>query len=104
MWAVDDVYFRLGHVAAIRFGLGGIEGRFVFSPDDQQARLIFLHPGLPAGIGGDIGAVIVEKIALNIDFAGAVEKREFVVPQIGVVAFEVGIVADVARARGLQRQ
>ena len=52
---------------------------------------------MPAGIGGDVGAVIVKKIALNIDFAGTVEKREFVVPQIGIVALEVRIVADVAR-------
>src|SRR5579862_8339664 len=102
--AIDDVDFGFGDVAAIGFRLGGVERGFILPPDDQEAGLILAHPGLPLGIVVDVGAVVVEEVALNFGLAGLVEKIIFVGPEIGVVAFEVGIVADVARAGGRERK
>src|SRR5438445_9654414 len=63
-----------------------------------------MHPSLPPGIVFDVGAVVVEEIALNLDLAGLIEKSKFIRPQIGVIAFHVGIASDMARPRRLQRQ
>src|SRR5437016_6720744 len=59
---------------------------------------------LPPGIVFDVGAVVVEQVALNLDLAGLIEKSKFIRPQIGVIAFHVGIASDMARPRRLQRQ
>src|SRR6202034_1240289 len=40
MASIDDVHFGLGHIAAVGFGLRGIEGEFVLAPKDQEARLL----------------------------------------------------------------
>ena len=63
-----------------------------------------MHPSLPPGIVFDVGAVVVEQVALNLDLAGLIEKSKFIRPQIGVIAFHVGIASDMARPRRLQRQ
>src|SRR5258706_4519454 len=63
-----------------------------------------MHPSLPPGIVFDVGAVVVEEVALNLDLAGLIEKSKFIRPQIGVIAFHVGIASDMARPRRLQRQ
>jgi len=57
-----------------------------------------MHPSLPPGIVFDVGAVVVEEVALNLDLAGLIEKSKFIRPQIGVIAFQVGIASDMARA------
>ena len=57
---------------------------------------------MPFGIVVDVGAVIVEEVALNFGLAGLVEKIIFVGIEIRVMPFDVGIVAYVARARRLQ--
>ncbi len=41
---------------------------------------------------------------MNLALAGLVEKIIFVCPQVRVMAFDVGVVADVARARGRERE
>src|SRR5437588_10769133 len=63
-----------------------------------------MHPSLPPGIVFEVGAVVVEQVALNLDLAGLVEKSKFIRPQVGVIAFHVGIASDMARPRRLQRQ
>jgi hypothetical protein len=52
---------------------------------------------LPLGIILNIGAVVVEEVALNVRLAGLVEKIIFIGPEIRVGALDVGIVADMAR-------
>ena len=104
MAAVYDVDFGFGDVAAIGFGLGGVEGRFVLAPDYQEAGLILAHPGVPLRIVLHVGAVVVEEVDLDLALAGLVEKIIFVGPEIAVVALDVGIVADVTGARGGQRE
>src|SRR5215472_14564036 len=104
MATVDNVNLCGRNIATIGFRFGGIEGGFVLAPDDQQARLLFAHPGLPLGIVLDVGAVVVKKIALNFYLAGAIEKVEFIGPEIRIVTFNIGIVDDVAGARGFERQ
>jgi hypothetical protein len=50
----------------------------------------------------DVGAVVLEEVALNLDLAGLIEKREFIRPQIRVIAFHVRLTSYMARPRGLQ--
>src|SRR5438128_8065668 len=63
-----------------------------------------MHPRLPPGIVFDVGAIVVEEVALNLDLARLIEESKFIRPQIGVIAFHVGIASDMARPRRLQRQ
>ena len=104
MTAIHNVNFRVGHIPAIGFRLGGIERALILAPDHQQMRLILAHPRLPLGIGFDVGPVVVEEVALNIGLAWLVEKIKFIRPEIRVMAFHVGIVARMARLGGLKRQ
>src|SRR5580693_71690 len=101
---IDDVYLGVRHIVFVRIGLGRIERQFVLAPNHQQARLIFLHPGLPLRIVFDVGAIVVEKIDLNIALTGAIEKIIFVGVEIGIVALDVRVVADVARFGGRKRK
>ncbi len=77
---------------------------FVFAPDHEQPRLPFAHPVLPFWIGVNISSVVVEKIALYLGLPGPIQKIKLVGPEIGIVALRVGIVSDVSRPCGLQRQ
>src|SRR5690348_1092882 len=104
MTRLEDVDFGLWHVAAISLRFRQLERQVVFAPEDEQPWLRLAHPGLPLRVGVDVGAVVVEEVALNVGLAWSLEKREFIGPEIGVVAFHVGIVADVARPRGCERQ
>jgi len=90
--AIDDVDFGFGDITAVGLWLGGIERRLIPTPDHQQARLLLAHPCLPFRVGIDVGAVVVEEIALNLSLAGLINKIKFVGPEIGVMAFYVGIV------------
>ena len=104
MTGVENVNFSVRNVLAVAFRLAGIEREVILTPDHEQARLLLAHPCLPFGVGVYIGSIIVEQIALNLGLAGLVEKIKFISPEIGVVAFDVGIVPDMARARRLQGQ
>ena len=72
----------------------------MFSPDHQEARLAAMHPILPFGVGVDIGAVVVEHVALNVGLPRLTEKSKFIGPQIRVIAIHVGIVPDMGRGSG----
>src|SRR5580698_4515395 len=63
-----------------------------------------MHPSLPPRIVFDVGTVVVEEIALNLDLAGLIEKVKFVRPEIRVVACYVRVVTSVAASRRLKRQ
>ena len=76
----------------------------MFAPNHQQPRLPFAHPRLPLGVGVDVRAVVIEEVALNVGMAGLDEKGNFIGPVIRVIAFPVGVVAEVVRPRRLQRQ
>src|SRR2546426_11245462 len=80
------------------------EREVVFAPEDEQPRPRLAHPGLPLGVGLDVGAVVVEEVALDVGLAWPTEKREFIGPEIRVVTFHVGIVPDMARPGRRQRQ
>src|SRR5207253_8956720 len=62
-----------------------------------------MHPRLPPGIVFDVGAIVVEEVALNLDLARLIEENKFIRPQIGDIAFRVGIASDMERPRRLQR-
>src|SRR5580692_11058043 len=103
MAAIDDVNFGGGDVAAIGFGLGRIEGQFVLAPDNEEARLFLAHPCWPFGVGVDVGAIVVEDVALNRGLTGLSEKIKFIGPEIRIIALDVGIAAEMASAGCRQR-
>src|SRR5438094_6806543 len=98
MARIEHVDFGFGHVAAIGLRLRKLEGEVVFAPEDEQPRLLLAHPGLPLGVGVDVGAVVVEEVALNLGLAGLAEKGKLIGPEIRVIAFYVWIASDMARA------
>jgi hypothetical protein len=102
MAAVNNVDLGIRHVLAIAFRLAGVERILVLSPDHEQPWLPFAHPGLPFRIGIDVRAVVVEKIALYLSLAGPIQKIKLVGPRVGIMALQVRIVSEVARARGLE--
>jgi hypothetical protein len=57
---LQNVYFRIRHVAVIRLGLRLIKGQVVLPPKNQKARLGLLHPCLPLWIRIDVRAIVVE--------------------------------------------
>src|SRR2546428_9153248 len=99
MARIEDVDFGLRHVAPIGLRFRKLEGQVVLPPEDEQPRLLLAHPSLPFGVGLDVGAVVEEEVALNVGLAGLAEKRELIGPEVGVIAFHVGIASDTARAR-----
>src|SRR5258707_5145527 len=104
MTTIDNMDFSIGHISPVGFRLRGVKRCLILAPNHQQARLLLTHPGLPPGIVVDVGAIVVEEVALNLDLAGLIEESKFIRPQIGVIAFHVGIASDMARPRRLQRQ
>src|SRR5882724_2152697 len=99
MTTIDNVDFGIGHISPVRFRLRGVKRCLVLAPNHQEARLLLTHPSLPPGIVFYVGAVVVEEVALNLDLAGLIEKCKFMRPQIGVIAFHVGIASYMARPR-----
>src|SRR5467141_2549040 len=104
MTTIDNVDFGIWHISPVRFRLRGVKRCLVLAPNHQQARLLLTHPSLPPWIVFDVGAVVAEDVALNLDLAGLIEKRKFIRPQIRVIAFHARIASNMARPRGLQRQ
>src|SRR6266568_4307216 len=104
MTGIEHVDFGRRHVTAIGLRFRKLERQVVFAPEDEQPWTRLTHPGLPLGVGLDVRAVVVEEVALNVGLAGLVQKREFIGPEIRVVAIHVGIVPDVPCPRGRQRE
>jgi len=73
-----------------------------YLPKSPAAAVAFRASMLALGVGVDVRAVVIKEVALNVGLAGLVEEREFIGQKIWVVAIHVGIVSDVARARGSQ--
>jgi len=95
MTGVEKVNLSVRHIVAI--GLRReIEREVLLAPDHQQERLLLAHPCLPLGVILHVRAVAVEEIALNVALARLLEKIKFIGPEIRVIAFDVGIVADMA--------
>jgi hypothetical protein len=86
----------VGHVPAVGLRLGGLEGRVVPSPCHQQRRPVRAQPFLPGRIAGDVGAVVVEQVGLDVVLAGLAEEGELVGPQVRVVLLRDRAAADVA--------
>ena len=72
MSRVENVDFRGEYVLMVAFRLSEIEGEVVLAPKDKEFRLCLLHPGLPFWVGLDVGAIVVEEIALNLRLIGRV--------------------------------
>ena len=99
MPSIHDVYLCLWHITVVRLRFGGVERELILTPDHQKAGLFLAHPGLPPGVGVHVGPVIIKEIALNIGLAGLVKKGKFIGPEVRVVALNIGVAADMTRAR-----
>ena len=104
MASIEDVDFGFRHIFAVTFRFSEIEREIVPTPNHEQTWLSLLHPCLPFRIGVDVRSIIVEKITLNFGLAGLVEKIKFIGPEIRVIAFRIGIIPNMARPRGWQRE
>ena len=104
MPGIENVHLSFRNILAVALWFAEVKREVILAPDHQQARLLLVYAGLPPGIVVDVGAVVVEEVALNLDLAGLIEKSKFIGPQIGVIAFHGGIASDMARPRRLQRQ
>jgi len=85
----------VGHVPPVRLRLGRQERRVVAAPQHQQRRLVRAQPLLPGRIAGDVGAVVVEQVGLEVVLPWSAEKGDFVGPQVRVVLLRDGAAADV---------
>src|ERR1700693_2921174 len=104
MPGIENVNFSLRNVLAVAFRFAGIERQIILAPDDQQTRLLLAHPCLPLRVGVHVGSIVVKQIALNVGLAGLIEEIKFVGAEIGGITFLVGVVSQMARSSGSQRQ
>src|SRR5258707_12682861 len=77
------------------FDLGDVEHRIIAAPDHQSGRAVCAQPVLPLREGRDIVAIVVEQVRLDIGLAGTGQERDFVVPEVGVVALRMRRTVDV---------
>ena len=68
MPGVQDVDFRL-RSSFLRGDFGDVEHRVIAAPADQRARLPLAQPILPRRTGGEIVAVVVGQVRLDIGLA-----------------------------------
>src|ERR1700736_27532 len=94
---VENVNLSVRYIPAIGLRLREFERKVILAPNHQQPRLPFAHPRLPLGVGVDVGAVVIEEVALNIHLAGLAKKGEFIGPEIRIITFHIRIVSDMAR-------
>jgi hypothetical protein len=100
--SVENMDLGLRYIPAIGVRLRDVEGGIMFSRDRQKARLAAMHPILLFGVRVDIGAVVVEHVALNVGLARSTEKGKFIGSQTRVIAINVGITTDITRSRSFQ--
>jgi hypothetical protein len=101
---LEEMDLGVGHVAAVGLRLGRQEGRVVAPPRHQQRRPVRAQPLLPGRVAGDVGAVVVEEVGLDVMLARPPEERELVGPQVRVVPLREGAAANVALAGRLRRE
>src|SRR5438094_10001884 len=89
MTGVENMHLGVRHIFAIALRLARVEREIILAPANPQARLLLAHPRLPLGIGIDIGAILVEQIALNLRFPRLSQKSELVRPPSRSVPSEV---------------
>ena len=70
---IKDVELGGRHVALVGERARDDERRIVASPENQRGRPVLTQPGLPPGIGGNVGLIVVEQLTLDLPFAGSRE-------------------------------
>jgi len=98
----DDL--RIRHVCAVAFRLAEIKREIMLAPDDKEPWLRSPHPRLPRCIGVDVGAVVIEEVALDLRLPWRIKKCILVGPQIRIIELNVRVVADVACLSSSKRQ
>jgi len=52
---VEDMDFRIRHIALVSFGLRQGKGRIILTPQDKQRWMVAFQPLLREWVGGDVG-------------------------------------------------
>jgi hypothetical protein len=65
---------------------------------------VFSSSTRPRCIGVDVGAVVIEEIALNLRLPGRIQKCILVGPKIRIIELNVRVISDVACLRGCKRK
>src|ERR1700722_4431220 len=94
MASLEQMYLRLRHVR----GIGGCprHGKrwIVLAPEHQGWRAPLPKISLPSRIGGDVVAIVIEQLGLDVSFAGTVRKCQPVVPGLRIIGFRMRAPAD----------
>ena len=100
MAGIEDVDLRPGQIALIGGRLGNQERGVILSPNDQCGWPVQPQPGAPRRIAGDVGAVILEQIDLDVGFARPPQERKLVRPSIGIECLGIWIRAEMTLLGG----
>ena len=98
------MHLGLRQVLAVGQRAGDGERKVVLPPHDEGRRLVLPKVGLPSRIRGDIGAVIVEELQLDVDHARSTQERVFALPGLRIDPLGVRALAHVPLPGGLERQ
>src|SRR5580658_2239872 len=82
MASLEQMYLRLRHVRGIGGGPRHGKRGIVLAPEHQGWRLPLPKISLPSRIGGDVVAIVIEQLGLDVSFAGSLEEGELVGPSI----------------------
>ena len=100
---VNQMNLGIRQVPLVSFRARGDEGGIITAPDNQRRWLVFAQPRLPGGVGGDVGAIIVEQICLDFPLSGPGQESVFVGPGVGVVALGIRAVGDMPLPGAFER-
>lgn len=103
MAGVQNVDLGIRNVAGIGQSSRHREGRIVAAPQDERRRLVGSQPVLPLGIGGDVGAVVVEQVGLDLALSRTRQEGVLVRPAVRIIPIDMRAVADVTPPCALER-
>ena len=80
MAGIQHVGFRFRHIALECLHFGDIEDGIVSAPDDQGRRMTLAQPLLPRRIFGQVGAIIIKQLRLDVGLTGPRQEGHFIHP------------------------
>jgi hypothetical protein len=90
MSGLENMDFGVGNLAPVSLGFRQCETGIVFSPDDEQGRLVLAKVLLPGRVRRDIAPVVVKQLDLDLRNSRLVQVCKLAIPKIGTVSFRMG--------------
>ena len=97
---VEYDYLRIRYIRAVAFRLAEIKREIMLAPNYEQPWLCSPHPRLPRCVGVDVGAVVIEEVALNLRLPRRIQKGILVGPKVRIIEINIRVISDVAYLRG----